>query len=167
MTARARRPVVPAIDILAQSPLWQAEPSSAAVIRAAVDAAAREVRIPARAELTVVLADDDAIRVLNKTWRHKDAPTNVLSFPFGGPKPAGNHPLGDIVLAYETLKREAGEGGLAFDHHLAHLTVHGLLHLVGYDHEEEAAAETMEDTERRALAHLSIPDPYGAQVRDG
>ncbi len=115
-----------------------------------------------RSELSVVFSDDAAIRKLNAGWRGKDRPTNVLSFPAfptsrGGPLPPM---LGDIVLAAETVKREAALEGKPIENHITHLVVHGLLHLLGYDHETDAEAEEMEAVERAALARLAIPDPY-------
>jgi probable rRNA maturation factor len=126
---------------------------------------------PARmrgAELSVTLTNDRAIGALNRQWRGRDQPTNVLSFPTPRPaaKPtgksghAGAHHLGDIVIAYETTAREARDEGKPFDHHLAHLALHGFLHLLGYDHESHRQAETMERRERLILARLGVPDPY-------
>ncbi|KIZ39760.1 rRNA maturation RNase YbeY, partial [Rhodopseudomonas palustris] len=107
---------------------------------------------------------------LNANWRGIDKPTNVLSFPALQP-PGGIEPddaprmLGDIAIAYETVRREADDEGKPFVNHLSHLAVHGFLHLVGYDHESEAEAEAMEDVERQILAGLGIPDPYADQDR--
>jgi probable rRNA maturation factor len=110
----------------------------------------------------VVLTDDAAMRRLNAKWRDKDKPTNVLSFPAFPLKPGAPLPpmLGDIVLAEETVSREAELADKPLDHHITHLIVHGFLHLVGHDHENEAEAGIMEELERRALARLAIPDPY-------
>ena len=106
-------------------------------------------------EVSLVFTDDAGIRRLNATWRGKDKPTNVLSFPqVAGPL------LGDIVLAAETVGREAALAGKPFEDHIAHLVVHGFLHLLGYDHEADADAEKMEELERVALKRLGIPDPY-------
>ena len=121
-----------------------------------------------------MLTDDSAIRALNRTWRGLDAPTNVLSFPAapftsrasaGGKSSARPAPtvLGDIVIAYETILREARAGGKPFAHHLAHLAVHGYLHLVGYDHDTDHKARTMERLEAAILAGLGVPDPYARQ----
>jgi probable rRNA maturation factor len=110
-----------------------------------------------------VLTDDKAIRALNRKWRKKNAPTNVLSFPApdGGASP---HPvLGDIVIAYETTAAESRADDKRFDHHLVHLVVHGFLHLLGYDHESDAEAEEMEQFERKILSRLDVPDPYTAR----
>lgn len=118
------------------------------------------------AEVCVVLADDPFVKELNRTWRGKDKPTNVLSFPIGampaaaGPEPVRTPLLGDIVLALETIAREAGEQGKSFPDHLAHLVVHGVLHLLGYDHEDNADADEMEALERDILEDLDIADPY-------
>ena len=108
----------------------------------------------------MVLSDDSAVRALNRDHRGKDAPTNVLSFPPALVPPAGARPLGDVILAYETVRREALEQGKAAADHLRHLVVHGVLHLSGYDHETEAEAEEMEQLEREILAGLGIADPY-------
>ena len=120
----------------------------------------------ATAEVSVKLTDDAEVRRLNKSWRGKDRPTNVLSFPMldeGAPlgEPGGDLLLGDIVLAHGVCAREAGEKGVSVADHARHLVVHGMLHLLGYDHERgEAEAEAMEEIERRALASLGVADPY-------
>jgi probable rRNA maturation factor len=118
------------------------------------------------AEAGVVLADDRIVRELNAAYRGKDAPTNVLSFPFQ--QPPGSVPedrpyLGDVVLAAETIAREAAERGIAPTAHVQHLVVHGLLHLLGLDHATDAEAEQMEQLEAEILATLGIADPYAEQ----
>ena len=113
-------------------------------------------------EISLVFTDDDAIRTVNREWRNQDKPTNVLSFP-AFPLLPGGRPgpmLGDIVLAEETLRREALDLSIAFDDHLAHLLVHGFLHLFGYDHMTEEEAAVMEGLETRILAELGLADPY-------
>ena len=114
-------------------------------------------------ELSIALADDARVRVLNRDYRGKDRPTNVLSFP-SEQIAVGELPptpmLGDLVFARETCEREADEQAKPFDDHFAHLLVHGLLHLYGYDHETPGQAGEMEETERRVLARLGIADPY-------
>jgi probable rRNA maturation factor len=129
--------------------------------RAAFDAAPPP---PATYQVTLVLTDDGEMRNLNRIWRGKDAPTNVLSFPAG---PAGQIGvqgfLGDVVLAHETTLKEAREQAIALQDHVAHLVVHGVLHLLGFDHTEDDAAERMEDLERTALAALGIGDPYAEE----
>src|SRR5579859_3172014 len=149
------------LDVLVEAAPWNEYRALRPLLRRAVDAAAAELSTSA-AELAIVLTDDSAIRVLNRTWRGKDAPTNVLSFP--AEVPAGAPALlGDIVLAYETVAREACRNGKPFAHHVAHLAVHGFLHLCGYDHERDGGAETMEQLERTILRRLDIPDPYRAK----
>lgn len=119
-------------------------------------------------EVSVLLADDAAIHALNRTWRGKDRATNVLSFP-AGPPPAGfppdlAWPLGDLALAFETCAAEAAAEGKPLAQHLAHLAVHGTLHLLGHDHETPTEAAAMEALERRILARLGVPDPYQAEI---
>jgi probable rRNA maturation factor len=108
-------------------------------------------------EITVLLTDDESVRALNAQYRGKDRPTNVLSFP--APQTAAPH-LGDICLAYGVCSEEAQAQGKSLAAHLTHLTAHGVLHLLGYDHETEAEAEDMEGLERAILAGLGLPDPY-------
>jgi len=135
--------------------------SAKAIVRRAVTRAAAAVPSPGKGELAIVLTDDASIRLLNRDWRGVDAATNVLSFPAkpANGKNTASH-LGDIVLAFETVAREARGEGKPFAHHLAHLAVHGFLHLVGYDHERDKDAQIMEDAERAILRQLAIPDPY-------
>ncbi|MCV9962439.1 rRNA maturation RNase YbeY [Pararhizobium sp. BT-229] len=114
-------------------------------------------------EVSLVFTDDASIREINAEWRNQDKPTNVLSFP-AFPLIPGKMPgpmLGDIILAQETIVREAQDLGKPFDEHLTHLLVHGFLHLFGYDHLEENDAERMESLETRILADLGLSDPYG------
>ena len=160
MSARpVRRAGAPDVDIDIQSPLWSAEPQAEATVRAAIAAAA--ARAPSGGEVGVLLADDAAVQALNRDWRKIDKPTNVLSFPSDAPKIAGAPALlGDIAIAYETLAREAAAEKKPFLHHLAHLAVHGYLHLLGYDHQTDSEAEAMEALEREILAAMRIPDPY-------
>jgi probable rRNA maturation factor len=160
MTRRAR-PIVK-IDVLVQSDQWQDTRTASAIVRRAILRATTALSTGAT-ELAVVLTDDAAIRALNRDWRGIDAATNVLSFPT---KNAGGRHLGDIVLAYETIAREARRQRKPFAHHLAHLAVHGFLHLLGYDHDGEQEAHVMEDAERAILRQLAIPDPYRARGRN-
>jgi len=150
------------IDVLVDSDRWDEPAKARSIVRRAVAQAATQVAATASTtgtELAIVLTDDSAIRQLNRLWRGIDAATNVLSFPS---KQTADEPahLGDIVLAYETIAREASAEGKPFAHHLAHLVVHGFLHLIGYDHEKDSDAEAMEQTERKILRRLNIPDPY-------
>jgi probable rRNA maturation factor len=157
---------LPLTEVLVVAACWQTEPEAEAVIQRAIAAAAETAEADTgEAELAVMLTDDAGIRTLNSNWRGIDKPTNVLSFPAlqptgtGGPDDAPRM-LGDIAIAYQTTRREADDEGKPFDHHLSHLAVHGFLHLIGYDHENDADAEAMEALERDILAQLGIPDPY-------
>jgi probable rRNA maturation factor len=174
MTAASPR-VAPSgitVDVLSESPLWEAETDAEAVVRRAIAQAAVTAGTsgPA-AEVAVLLCDDATIAALNAQWRGHEEPTNVLSFPA---PPASDHPspdqpapdsaapvhLGDIAIACETVVREAREQGRTVSRHLAHLAVHGFLHLLGYDHQTDGEAEHMEGLEREILASLGISDPY-------
>jgi len=117
-------------------------------------------RLKGAAELSVVLTNDAEQQALNREWRGKDQSTNVLSFPQIEPFGAVTGILGDIVLARETLEREAVELGKPFADHFTHLIVHGFLHILGYDHEDDSEAVAMESLETRILAALNIDDPY-------
>jgi probable rRNA maturation factor len=163
-SAPRRRAVSPSVDIQVQSPLWQAEPTAKQTVREAVAAAAATLSTAA-GEVGILLTDDKAIRALNKQWRGIDKPTNVLSFPAAVTKASidAKKFFGDIVIAYETLKRECDDEDRVFLHHLAHLTVHGFLHLIGYDHQVDAEAEEMEGLESKIMAHMQLPDPYLAR----
>ena len=159
----------PPIDIQIASPLWRAQPKAEQTVRDAVTAAAAFAS--ADGEVSVLLTDDAAIRLLNRDWRGIDKPTNVLSFPAlppTGPSGPDDAPrmLGDIAIAYQTTRREADEEEKPFDHHLSHLAVHGFLHLIGYDHELDTDACAMEALETKILAQLGIPDPYADGAPD-
>ena len=159
MTQAARKArAAPRIDVLVESELWKGSNDAEPVVRRAIAEAAATLSTPG-AELAIVLTDDSAIRLLNRNWRGVDAATNVLSFPTGR---TGGDPLliGDVVLAYETIAAEARADGKPFAHHVAHLVVHGFLHLLGFDHERKKDAEAMERLERDILQRLAIPDPY-------
>lgn len=152
-----------AVDILAESPLWgEAEGWRGAVEAAvAMASAAADAEIADDAELSLLLTDDAAIRVLNRDHRGIDKPTNVLSFPQDDPEADAYGPLlGDIVVAHETVMREAVEEGISFHDHFLHMIVHGFLHLVGYDHMNDDEAEEMEGLETAILARLGIANPY-------
>ena len=145
---------------------WADIGPTAELIAATAAAIADHAQLRSRwpAEASVVLATDATVRALNRQWRHQDKPTNVLSFPSGvdaASLPAGlPYPLGDIVLAAETVAREAAEQAIPPLHHVQHLVVHGLLHLAGYDHATDAEALAMEALETGILAGLGIPDPH-------
>jgi probable rRNA maturation factor len=185
---RSHRPqVAPAIDIKVDSPLWKTRRGVKAVLQRAICEAAA-MAATSGGELAIVLTDDSAIRALNRDWRGQDRPTNVLSFPANCPSPslprkragracggarserAGDRGrvrlLGDIVIAYETMAREALAERRPFAHHLAHLAVHGFLHLVGHDHAADADADAMEALEIAVLARLDVPNPYLLRAED-
>jgi probable rRNA maturation factor len=194
-TRRPKRgqPTLPVVDIVVTSDLWKTQRNARTVLHRSIAAAASAVSTT-EGELAVVLTDDSAMRALNRDWRRKDAATNVLSFPSGGAakkppkkaikksikppliKPTAREPrgahgaprlLGDIVIAYETTEREARAERKPFAHHLAHLAVHGFLHLVGYDHAADDEADAMERLEAAILARLDVPDPYVARGAGG
>ena len=147
-----------------------------ALARAAVEAALAAsphgelLASPATIEVSLRLTSDEEVQALNRQYRGKDKPTNVLSFPMIQPdlieavsanSDDGEVLLGDIVLAHGVTAREAEEKGITLEAHATHLIVHGTLHLLGYDHEVgDAHAEAMEEMERAALARLGLPDPY-------
>lgn len=146
------------ITLLFRSPLWKTSLPPAEIrklARQAITATLKAQKIKASGKtLAVVFADDAFVRELNHTYRSQDKPTNILSF-----SGQGDH-LGDLTLAYETIALEAAEQGKPFAHHLAHLLVHGTLHLLGHDHEAEEEAEAMEAIEITILATLGIDNPY-------
>ena len=151
------------IEVAVAAAAWQAavtEPEQ--VCRRVVGAVlAREADGPS--EVSVVLADDAFVAALNRDYRGQDRPTNVLSFPAAAPTLAGMSAprlLGDVVVALETTEREAAAGGRATVDHLAHLLVHGALHLLGHDHAAPDEAERMEAREVELLTALGFPDPY-------
>jgi probable rRNA maturation factor len=159
-SAPSQRAAAPPIDIQIASPLWDAQPLAAQTVRDAIAAAAAALAAPSR-EVSVVLTDDASIQKLNREWRKIDKPTNVLSFPAA--KPGGAAFLGDIVITYETLARECADEDKDFLHHLAHLTVHGFLHLIGYDHQIDSDADAMEGLESKIMQIMKMPDPYRAR----
>ena len=162
-TAPKRRSLAPSIDIRVASPLWDVQPQAEQTVRDAIEAAAAALST-ADGEVSVLLTDDSAIRALNRDWRGIDKPTNVLSFPAAKTTAtAGAKMLGDIVIAYETLCRECDDEDRVFLHHLAHLTVHGFLHLIGYDHQTEMQADEMEGLESKIMRRMKMPDPYLAR----
>lgn len=151
-----------AVDITVEAGDWSALPL-ASLIQRAVAAALEEAPVkPAEgAEVSILLTDDAHIRALNRQWRGFDKPTNVLSFPAAEPDAVGESShLGDIVLAKETIAREADDDGKSVSDHLCHLVIHGILHLLGEDHLDDAEAEAMEAREVAALARIGIADPY-------
>jgi probable rRNA maturation factor len=139
---------------------WQRRlPRAAALARRAVRAALTEASHRGDAEVSLVLADDSMVARLNGRYRHRRGPTNVLSFPARAPM------LGDVVIAYETAASEADAQGKSLADHLAHLCIHGTLHLIGHDHVRARDARRMETLEIAALFRLGIADPYNGPAR--
>ena len=150
-------------DVEVEDPAWSvALPDAEALVRAAADATLASEGAVGEG-VSLLLTDDPAMADLNRRFRQQDKPTNVLSFP------APQNPerfLGDVALAYGVCAREAQEQGKPLAHHLQHLVAHGVLHLLGYDHETDDQADEMEGLERAVLAGLGIPDPYAAGEGD-
>lgn len=155
-----------ALAVMVEAPAWRRRlPDVARSVRAATRAALTACGGPRDAELSVVLSDDARVRELNRAYRRKDKPTNVLSFPGGATRPDGVALLGDVVLAFETCAAEAKAQGKTLRAHLTHLVVHGVLHLLGHDHMRVREAARMEDLERAVLARLGVADPYAVRRR--
>ena len=154
----AQTTMTPAIEVEIEADDWTAAvPNATTVVEQAALAALGAVE----GVIVVLLTDDAAVRELNARFRDKDRPTNVLSFPGADmPVPGAPRHLGDIVLAYGVCAAEAGAQGKTLGSHLTHLVVHGVLHLLGRDHTDDAEAEAMEAEERAILAELGIADPY-------
>jgi len=151
------------VDVEVEAEAWlDLLPDAVAVVTAGVLAALEAAKIKDQADVVVLLCDDGEMRALNKEYRQKNAPTNVLSFP--APKAMRikgvlDH-LGDIALGLETCVREARDQGKSLKNHVMHLSVHGALHLLGYDHIADDEAEAMESLERDILKTLGVDDPY-------
>jgi probable rRNA maturation factor len=150
------------LDVVDDAGDWTLFEPVEAHVRAAAAALAANPAFAAHStsEAVVALSDDENVRALNASYRGLDKPTNVLSFPSGAAPRGGVIALGDIVLAAATVAREAHEQGVPPAHHLQHLVVHGLLHLLGFDHETEAEAAEMEALEIDVLSALNIANPY-------
>ncbi|MFN3837194.1 MAG: rRNA maturation RNase YbeY [Brevundimonas sp.] len=148
------------IEIEVEAEAWTGALPQTEVI---VESAARAALGTVQGDIVVLLTDDDAVRDLNARFCDKDRPTNVLSFP--APESAAPH-LGDIVLAYGVCAAEAEAQGKTLADHLSHLVVHGVLHLLGRDHEDDAEADEMEAEEREILAQLGVADPYAADAEN-
>ncbi|GAC1335460.1 MAG: rRNA maturation RNase YbeY [Beijerinckiaceae bacterium] len=152
------------VDVEIVDPAWLAVEDIEGLAHEVVAATLTEVgrRVHADAEVSIRLCDDEEIRTLNAAWRDTDKATDVLSFP----APAGSPGvlLGDIVVAFEYVSEEAREAGRSLRDYLAHMLVHGLLHLLGFEHDDDADAEIMENFERRILSKLGVDDPYADTV---
>jgi probable rRNA maturation factor len=148
------------VDVEIEDASWTAALPDAETLARGAALAALDSEGAGHEGVTILLTDDETVRGLNGRFRHKDAATNVLSFP-APPNP--ERFLGDLALAYGVCAREAAEQGKPLGHHLQHLTVHGVLHLLGYDHMGDDEAEAMEGLERVVLAELGVPDPYAGE----
>lgn len=158
------------VDVSVEADEWLAVAGLEDLSRKAINAVLTETRevVAPTAEVSLLFCDDAKIQELNKAWRGMDKPTNVLSFPAAQPGQVAKAPLlGDIVVAFETVQRESLDENKHLSDHVSHMVVHGFLHLLGYDHENDADAEKMESAEQRILARLGIADPYAATVPVG
>lgn len=159
LTNKARQGL--AVEVVRRAPDWNRHVDDEQLSAAARAAFESEGSEQEACEVSLLLSDDAEVRALNATWRKKDQATNVLSFPLDiAAHDHGPRHLGDIVMAYETVRREAEEKHIPMQHHATHLVVHGLLHLLGHDHEDRKDAEKMEALEAEILAGLGLPDPY-------
>jgi probable rRNA maturation factor len=161
-------------DITIDEKLWKTQPNISAQIKSLIKQIVPQTTLATikKIEISILLTNDKQIQELNKNYRHKDKPTNVLSFPLLDGKKIKNGnlekldlngdylALGDIVIAYETILKEAAEQNKTFQNHLTHLLIHSLLHLIGFDHEKEKDAEIMEELEIKILKNLGIKNPY-------
>lgn len=162
----------PKLDIVleAEDPRWlQALPNVSLLLKKALTLALTGLPAGNHAiEVGVRLVDDGTIQGLNRDWRGRDKPTNVLSFPLGDPGPVTDEDfpwlIGDIVMSYDTVVAESIRDLKPLEHHVVHLAIHAALHLIGHDHEDEAEAEAMEAAEVSLLDNLGIPDPYTPQA---
>ncbi len=156
------------VEVAWLAPGWADAPLDATRLEQAATAAFQAVAAGLGAEMALILADDAHVRTLNRTWRGQDKATNVLAFPTGERAQAGGPDalLGDVVLALETVAREAADSGIPLQQHACHLAVHGLLHLLGYDHESDRAAVRMEALETAILTGLGWPDPHAEPARE-
>lgn len=153
------------VDVIWRDRSWNDHVSEETVARAARAAFAACAPHDHPSEVALLLCDDREIRKLNRDWRGKDGPTNVLSFPLDtAPSGDERRSLGDVALAYGTVMGEARDQGVPVEQHATHLVVHGVLHLMGYDHASEDDAQEMEALETQILADLGYPDPYAPQA---
>ena len=148
------------IEVILEDKRWESVGLEALCGPAEREALAATGRAPEGFEIALMGCDDARIAVLNRDFREKDAATNVLSWPASNAPPKDGGELGDIAIAYETCLREATEKGISVHDHVTHLLIHGILHLLGYDHISDAEAEVMEAHEIKALAKLGISNPY-------
>ncbi len=143
------------ITLVVEDQSWRSHRGLQTRLKEAAEAARKRVKL--KGDVTILLADDEKLHILNRDFRGKDKPTNVLSFPS-----EENGYAGDIAIAHGTVKAEAAAAGKSFADHAGHLVVHGVLHLAGYDHERPRDAKVMEPLEVKILHRLGIADPYKA-----
>ena len=149
------------VDLLIKDDRWEEVPFDLEVLtEQALEEISTQLDLPDPTIVSVVLADDALLQLLNRTYRHQDKPTNVLSFPNDAQAQELSGELGELFLSLDTLKRESLKEGKSLEHHFTHLFVHGVLHLLGYDHEEDEEAIEMESMEICILENLDIPNPY-------
>jgi probable rRNA maturation factor len=149
------------VEVAVEDERWAELGDPDGFVRWAVDAIADLSSLADDSEISLLFADDATVQDLNTTWRGQDKPTNVLSFPAEiPPGHPGPRPLGDVVLAYETVAREAAAENKSLRDHAAHLVIHGVLHLLGHDHETDGEADAMEALEIEALSRLGVANPY-------
>jgi probable rRNA maturation factor len=153
-----------------EDPRWMATQDTAHWIERAIAVALEDLPAGRPIEVGVRLVDDGTIQGLNREWRGRDKPTNVLSFPMGDPAPVADAEfpwlIGDIVMSFDTVAAESARDHKELNHHAAHLALHAALHLIGHDHEDEQDAERMEAAEIKLLARIGIADPYAPNDRD-
>ncbi len=167
MSTNGQKPLVE-IDVIVEAGQWPDAVELNNLAHSGVDTAIQvaDIDISTPAEISMVFSNDAQVKSLNAKWRNIDRPTNVLSFPqcggsFDPPGSSGQVLLlGDIVMASETVVREANLAKIPLEHHICHLIIHGFLHLVGYDHQNDQEAKRMETVEIAALARLNIKNPY-------
>ncbi len=160
--------IAPTIEISVQDPEWETMGEIYDIIKLVSETTLNSAILPQSCidrdlEVSIVLANDDLVQVLNREYRQKDKPTNVLTFATLDSEeipPEGVLNLGDVILSYQTIERESQEKGIFPIDHIKHLTVHGVLHLLGYDHQDEEEANDMETLEIRILEQLGVQNPY-------
>jgi probable rRNA maturation factor len=163
---KAAKTRLPALEIMVEAGEWPSKARLKRIAGKVVGAASNHLKLDLAdgAELSVVFTDDAHMKLLNRKFRRKNKPTNVLSFPGAPAANGGIGPiLGDVVLAAETVSREAAAGALTLEAHLSHLILHGFLHILGYDHENGGEAKIMEGLETAILGGIGIADPYERQ----